>query len=275
MAVTIVSGFNPEGFREYGGRFIETFCKHWPSDVRIIVYTEEPIDKRYKKDRFEERSLWVIKGVREFIESHSDPIYHGKAPVPGWNKKDERNGSSYRYDVVRFCRQLFIPAHAAESLPDGDILVWFDADVLTYEDVPAGFIEKVLGNYDLVTIGRDRNHTDIGFWAIRLGPETRELLNDIANSYRNGYVLKLAEWHSAYLFDHWKDRYIQNQRIRHLSLTNGSGHVWFQCEIGRYTDHLKGELRKKLGYSPERHGVNTKQLRHILTTPPLGKPSGY
>lgn len=277
MKTTVVTGWHPPAFELYADTFVTTFMKHWPKAVDLIFYTEEPImgpefcrkADKYQRYNVTERSLWAIPGVKEFIDSHQHPRYHGLDPVPGWQKKDFRAGGSYRYDAVKFCKQLFIPDHATERLPDGEILAWFDADVVTYADVPDNFIQSLLGPFDLVTVGRDRGHTDIGFWAIRIGPNTRKLLNEIADSYRSGYVLKLEEWHSAFLFDHWKDKFKAEGLIRHKSLTRGNGHVWFNCDLGKYTDHLKGPSRKALGYSPERDGTTMKQF----VANNYGKPS--
>lgn len=255
---TVVTGFHPAGYTLYGNNFLKTFEKYWPEHVGLIFYTEEPCGWT---GRGTERSLWSIPGVREFINTHDHPKYHGKDPLPQWTKKEIHVGESWRYDAVKFCKQLFIPDHAAQGLPDGTILTWFDGDVVTFADVPDHLIHDLVGPYDLVTIGRDRGQTDIGFWAIVLNPETRNMLSDIAESYRNGFVLKLPEWHSGYLFDHWKDKYKAEGKITHKSLTKGNGHVWFQCEIGKYTDHLKGPARKALGKSPERFGVSMKALR--------------
>lgn len=258
MATTVMTGFNPEGEIEYGAAFLKTFDRFWPAEVGLVVYTEQPVKTMY---RGEERNVLAIPGLREFIESHQDPRYHGKAEVPGWGKKDQRVGYSYRYDVVKFCRQLFIPEDAANKLPDDAILAWLDGDVVTYASPPPGFIEHLMGDKDLITLDRSRGHPELGFWAIRLGRNTRAMLKDIADCYRTGDIFRLSEWHSAFVFDHWKTKYKQNGLITHKSLTNGTGHVWFQCELGRYTDHLKGWQRKKLGRSPERHGMSVRQFQ--------------
>src|SRR6185436_2618537 len=126
----------------------------------MAVYTEEPVKDTF---RAAQRSLWDIPGMREFIESHGDLKFHGLEPMPSWNKKEYRANYSWRFDVVKFCRQMFIPEHAASFLPDGDLLVWLDADVVSYAEMPGKFIEHLMVDYSLVTIGRDRGATDIGF----------------------------------------------------------------------------------------------------------------
>lgn len=263
--ITIVSGFSPDDER-FGYGFMQSFDRYWPKDIKLIVYVEKPV--RHISPRIEQRCLWGIPGAREF-RSIQDLQKNGRESIPGrWNKKDEREGYSYRYDAVRFSPQLFIPDHAAKKLPNGSILVWFDADVLTYHEVPDNLINRLMtdqgGDYDLVTLGRDGSSTELGFWACRLGPKIREMLASMADCCRDGTIFQLHEWHSGYVFDHWVDRYRVDRQIKHKSLTSGHGHIWFKCEIGKYTDHLKGATRKQLGYSPERHGETVKQFLQRL-----------
>lgn len=257
--VTVVSGFCPAELH-LGQGFMQTFDRYWPEDIKLCVYVEEPIRLPVPrhKPRIEQRSLWSVPGVREF-RALDNPMYHGKAPAPGWNKKDFRSEYSYRFDAVRFSPQLFIPDHMAGTLEDGDIMVWLDADVVSYAEVPNDLVGRLLGSHDLVTLGRDGSSTELGFWACKIGPKIREMLERISQMCRDRSIFSLYEWHSGYVFDHWVDRYKVDKVIDHVSLTRGQGHIWFQSEIGKYTDHLKGETRKKLGYSPERFNVTVKQ----------------
>lgn len=247
MTTTVVSGFNPSGYEEYGKSFIRTFDRHWPHDIKLVVYVEEPI-----KTSHTQRSVLDVPGCREFIEGHTDAQSNGKQPVPGWREKDVRHGYAWRYDAVRFCRQLFIPEHASSFMSDGDVLVWLDGDVVTFADVPAGLIENMIGDYDLIYMGRDVMAPELGFWAVKLKPNTRLFLSNLAECYRTESVFKLREWHSGFVFDHALNRFKTSGLINAKSLTSGHGHVWFQSDIGRYTDHLKGTERKQRGYSLER-----------------------
>lgn len=249
MAVTVVSGFNPQGYLETGKTFLRTFDRYWPKEVDLVVYVEEEIPT---PERGKQRNVLGIPGCREFIEAYQgDPRFTGKAEVPGWRKKDLQAGYSYRYDAVKFCRQLFIPDSCASVLPDADILVWLDADVVSYADVPNGLVDALIGDATLCYLGRRDGHSDLGFWAVRLNPSSRAFLKSLADCYRTGAIFKLQEWHSAYVFDHFVNQYKDCFKCKSLT-SHTKGHVWFDCEIGRYTDHLKGKMRKQLGYSPER-----------------------
>lgn len=260
MATTIVSGFSPAGYEEYAIGFVKSFDFYWPDVYKLIIYTEEPIKFQPRKPgQITERSLWVCNGVEQFINQHKDcKQRNGREPHDKWIKRDHRDflrhGYTYRFEAVRFCRQLFIPEHAASTLPDGDIMVWFDADTYTFDHIPVGWIEGLIGFNDLVTLGRDGASSEIGFWAVTLNERSRAFLKSIGDCYRSGQIFQLNEWHSGYVFDRMAEKAHKNG-LTHKSLTDSNnGHVWFQCAVGKYTDHLKGTKRKQLGYSPERFG---------------------
>lgn len=248
---TICTGFSPKGYVDYGANFLETFDGYWPKDVRLLYFVEQPLPGSVVRGG--ERSLWTCRGAREFIERNAtDPQRCGRAPHPAWRPKDHARSYSFKYDAVKFSRQCFIPEGAAEELLDGEVLAWFDGDVITFRPVPTDFVEKLLGPHDLCYLGRTNMHSEIGFWAVRLSPKTRAFLASLAALYRDDVIFSLREWHSAFAFDYVRQR---AEYLKVLNLTpRGMGHVWFQSPLAQYTDHLKGERRKALGKSMERAG---------------------
>lgn len=248
MGLVVCTGFSPHGYIQYGKRFLETFHRHWPASVYLVAYTQEPVPM----PRGHLRSLWDCDGAREFVLRHKDrPIYNGRGITPGWKPRERQTGYSYRFDAVKFCRQLFIPEHVAPDLEDGEILVWLDGDVVTFKDVPEGFVESLIGDGDIAYLGRGDKHPEIGFWAVRLNGITRGFLRALAAIYRTDDVFALPEWHSAYVWKHCLLGAIASG-AKAVDLTpGGHGHVWFQSRLGLYTDHLKGD-RKAAGRSRER-----------------------
>jgi len=241
--VTVCTGFSQSGYRLYGERFLESFDRHWPRSVDLKVYTEE----RTEVPRGECRSLFDIPGCAAFLDRHRGNVAaNGREPRPGWSAKDRRAGYCYRFDAWKFCRMAMIPRDAARDLGDG-ILVWLDADVMTYRDVPEGFVEGLIGDADVAYLGRVPKHSETGFIAFRL-PEARRLIDAYADLYASDTVFDLLEWHSAYAFDQARGA----TGITGRDLTpSGRGHVWFQSPLGQYMDHLKG-ARKTIGASRER-----------------------
>lgn len=261
----VCTGFGPRGYAEYGVAALESFDRYWPKEVELVAYTESEIPM----PRGECRDLWSIPGAKEFADRHKDNLpARGLAPIPQWGDKDRRRfetkgNAAWKWDAFKWFRQCMIPEHASLGMENGDVLCWLDGDVISFRQVPDQFVERLLGKYDIVYLGRARRRnidpdhigldsSEIGFWAVRLSATTRAFLAAFANAYRQDKVFALHEWHSAYVFDVTRRQTASLMRMRMRDLTpGGSGHVWFRSELGHYLDHLKGD-RKSAGRSPER-----------------------
>lgn len=256
MGVTVMSGFSPKGRIEYGERFLAGFASYWPGAVKLQVFVEELAEGSASvRPAYNLRSLWDCPGQREFLDRHAGNLAaQGRAknlPIP-WKPGAMANGYNFRFDAVKFSRQCFIPETAAAGLPDGEILVWLDADVVTHHPVPTGFLEGLIGDADGAFLGRGRKHSEIGYWAVRLSPGTRTFLAQLAGLFRNDTVFQLKEWHSAFAWDWCRIEATEQIGLVFRDLTpGGQGHVWHQSPLCRYTDHLKGNRKGKLA-SPER-----------------------
>ena len=143
------------------------------------------------------------------------------------------------YNIVAFFKQILIPGMAAVGLQEGDILVWLDGDVVTTKKVPLDFVPNLLGDdRDVCFLNREPQHSEIGFWAIRINRRTRKFLNDMAEFYRSGNVFGLSEWHSAFVWD--RAREMNDLKEVRLCRPNRRGHVFPKSPLGEYMDHLKG-----------------------------------
>lgn len=187
------------------------------------------------------RDLWAIPGARECQAFFGPAKFHGRVPAPGWKASCRAEGYNYRFDAAKFWKQILIPEAASADMADGDILVWLDGDVETTGPVPLGLIPHLLGDGELVFLGRQPKHSEIGFWAVRINPATRYFLFCIANTYRTGAVLDLKEWHSAFVWDSVR----RDLDLREVNLcpSGARGHVWPISPMGAYTRHDKGKRK--------------------------------
>lgn len=238
--IRVCSGFSPTGRVQYGERFLKSFDRHWPREIELQVYVEESMPM----PRDARRALWSIPGAADFHRRHADNLAaQGKTRQPCWKEKECREGYSFRSDAYKFWKQILIPEAASLDMADGDILVWLDADVETVRPVPRDFVPGLLRDADLCYLGRATGHSEIGFWAIRLGDRTRKFLREIAETYRTDHVFLLREWHSAFVWDHVRSAF--GMKERNLVKPGLRGHVWPFTELGRYTRHDKGWRKPK------------------------------
>jgi hypothetical protein len=235
MRVRVCSGFSPAGRAAYGERFLRTFDRYWPASVELQVYVEEPM----LMPRDACRDLWNIEGARAFHKRHSvNPACHGREPRPCWKAREVQRGYSFKTDAGKFWKQILIPEAAAVGLEDGDALVWLDGDVETTAPVPEDLVAHVLGDAEVAFLGRAQSHSEIGFWAVRLNPRTRQFLHEIALLYTTDAFLDLPEWHSAFVWD--TVRIASGLRERNICPPGLRGHVWPNTVLARYTTHHKG-----------------------------------
>ncbi len=236
--IRVCSGWSPQGRITYGERFLASFDRFWHGEVELAVYVEDPHDMPRRACR----DLWSIPGARDCAERYNTPASTGRLVRPEWKQSCRDQGYNFRYDAFKFFRQILIPQAAALDMDDGDILIWLDGDVVTTAPVNPAKIESILGDADVCFLGREPKHSEIGFWAVRLNHRTCAFLHLIAEAYMSGSVLVLREWHSAFVWDHYRRLSPMKQR----DLTPGArGHVFPISPVGRCLSHDKG--RRKPG----------------------------
>lgn len=234
--IRVCSGFSPAGRVQYGERFIASFDRFWPASTALGVWVEEPM----AMPRGACRDLWSIPGARELAVSTDTPAFRGREPTRFWKPKEADAGYSFRWDAAKFWKQCLIPGAMAAEAANGDIVVWLDGDVETINRVPEGWVEGLIGDYDLAYLGRPPKHSEIGFWAVRISAKTRHFLAALAAEYTSGSFARLDQWHSAYVWDHVR----KASRISEINLTpGGSGHVWPRSPLAGYTRHDKGKRK--------------------------------
>lgn len=235
MKTRVVSLMWGTAWERYGAAFAFSFLKYWPGSVELAVVTDRELS--LLAARITELPLDAIGGVKAFP---TDDRARGLNP-PAGSKVDER-GYSWRHDALKWMPQALAPRAALEGLSDGDIFCWLDADVETIAKVPEGWLDMLLDGHDVAMLQRTGTHSEIGFYALRLGPGTRHVLDAFAAFYTTGAVFALKEWHSAFVFDQaladWP-----GLRIRNLAM--GKGHVWPRTVLAQYTVHKKGKRKDK------------------------------
>jgi hypothetical protein len=237
--IRVVSGWHPAGRLAYGSRFLASFAKHWPADVQLHVYTEEP----EPMDRGVCRNVLAITGAAALLRDLGErPEACGKQSREGWKQSEMEAGYSFRYDARRFFKQLIIPADCARDMKDGDVLIWMDGDVETTAPVPRVLPDSLLGNRDLFYLGREPKHSEIGTWGVRLNDTTRAFLDALSRCYIGRGFFELREWHSAFVFDHVRGMFPQMQQ-RNLT-PGGRGHVYPRSALAPYLRHDKGDRVK-------------------------------
>lgn len=236
MTVRVVSLCWGTAWDRYGRKFSQSFARYWPVEVELVLVTDKPINL----PRGTSVSLQDIPGYQAFMDRWSSDLRAmGQRPPTG--SKTNENGYSWRHDAVKWMPQALAPMASIDGLEDGDILAWFDADTETHKQVPSGWIDGLLGDADVACLQRNNRHTEIGFYAMRLGEKTRRILNLFARFYTDDAVFKLSEWHSAYVWD----RAVETEAVtvKNLNVRGVKGHPFPTSALGEYCAHHKGKRK--------------------------------
>ncbi len=226
-------------YDRYGQTFIETFDKFWPKNVDLMVVSDRDIPM----PRGTVSPMAEVVGLVDFKKRWGkNPKAQGMVP-PAGAKRDPR-GYAWRFDALKWMPQAMAPLAALQGMSDGDILCWFDADVETTGKVKAGWLAELLGDADMACLQRTNYHSEIGCYVVRVNPKTREMLIKFAELYAGDGVFKLAQWHSAFAFDHAAAS-VDGLKIRNLNPAGGKGHVWPATALAKYTVHNKGKRKDK------------------------------
>ncbi len=237
MRIKVCSGWAPSGSKLYGRRFLDSFDRHWNSDVLLEVYTEEP----EPMPRGACRSLWDIPGARELIIKTDTLRHRGRDKNHGkWKRGALEAGYNFKWDAKKFFKQCIIPQQAAIGMQDNDILVWLDGDVITTSSISQTFIESLIGPTDICYLGRTNTHAEIGFYAVRINDKTRAFLADMAEIYISGEFEIMPETHSSWIWGVSKNR----SGLIEKNLTPGRrGHVFPQSPLAVALIHNKGKRK--------------------------------
>jgi len=203
------------GYQAYGQVMVETFLKHWPVEVPLLLYHEgfEPPSAPGRVQAFDLPA--TSPALVAFKARHiDDPRVNGKQRP--WNRL--RMGAfsiplpmrvrkaRYRWDAVRFSHKSYAIFDAARRT-DADALIWIDADTRFFADVDLPELATLSPPDSAVSCLRRPHHSECGFVVYNLRqPETRRLLAEFEAMYTQDLFLAEREFHDSYLFDVVRER---------------------------------------------------------------------
>lgn len=249
------------GYEAYGRRMIESFTRHWPEDVPLLVYHEGFTPEQAVGQVIPRDLLASSPELADFKRRHAEnPAAHGarrprrslklfggrvRLPLP-------LRKAAYRWQAVRFAHKTFCIFHAARNTA-ADVLIWVDADTHFFADVSLEELESFIPEDSFVGCLKRRNHTECGFVAYNLRhPATAAFLQDFESFYTQDRLFQEREYHDSYLFDVARLRAEQGG-AHSYDIGEGIGlqasHVLINSRLGRFMDHMKGDSRKEAGSS--------------------------
>lgn len=237
----VCTSFSPDGFRQYGRRFIETFIEHW--NIPLVVFHEED-----EPNIVHPNITYVdLYSIPEFVAF--DKKWCTFAAAHGIvGKEGNKYLVDYHFQALKFARKVFA---ITDPRFVGDWLLWVDADVITTGPVTDDFLSRACPIDTLLSyLGRDEwPHSECGFVGYRIGhPVGRAFLDELRRIYTSGELFMLDEWHDSYVFDVVRGRFgAWHQHFHNISQNVKGNHVWPNTVLGEVMTHAKGpELKKEI-----------------------------
>lgn len=228
--IQMVTTCHKAGFDQYGKEFIDGL-KHWKNT-----------DCHFYAEGFD------VEGAIPKRVEHLQNLERFKAKHKGFTP------NSWQWDVIRFSNKVYAMHDTAYEC--NDLIVWCDADCAAYADIPDGYIESLLPQDCFLAYFRRKGlHTETGFWLMDGNhPEKQAFLDTWLSWYETDKFKDLRQWHDCETFDATVRLFLRRDRFKVHSLSGDFEkhvHPMSQVELARYMSHKKGQLRKRIGYSPE------------------------
>jgi len=239
--INAVTCYNLQGFRETGSLLVNGFIQHWPSDVFLTVYVDDPIPK--KELIRDPRVTYKILNQKDLLDFKAR---HKENPeANGLGSHAIKGGKNYRYDAVRFSHKVFTLFQFLEA-NETDFLIWLDGDSRTHSRVTRKDIESwcppgKFAGY----LARPWLYTETGFHIFN----TKHV---IANSFLNKWKEYYTE-DGIFNLDMWTDCHTYDAAMHHfdskhwynLSPPMKNNHPFINGPLGDFMDHMKGPRKKK------------------------------
>jgi hypothetical protein len=236
------SSCNSEQWQQYGRAMVNTYVRHWSREVPLWFYTEnfEPdeVHPAFLDLRLEDAAPWLA----EFKAKYGGDVR--------W--RGGQDGQDYRRNAIKFAHKVAALGAAAERA-DCDVLIWLDADIVTFAPVTTKWLDSLFPKpAALAWLDRSRGiYPECGFVMYRM-PQARKVIAKLVEMYRSGAVFGLPEQHDSFVLQH----VVKSMPMRVHSLSGDgrvhTGHPWCSSPLAATMDHLKGDTRKAQGHSHAR-----------------------
>lgn len=246
MKYTVITTFSDSGYKQYGQRMIQTFLKHWPAEVTLVVYAENCTVKETASNLVV-NDIEIVDALTTFKTAWQGvPKANGDVSTDPVRSRRKDAGKGFKWDAVRFAHKVYSVFHCARTIQT-DWLIWMDADTVCHSPITPADLQRLCpDDKDLCFLGRRGKYSECGLYAMNLA-NTKTFLQKFQRFYddaENG-IFTLEEWHDSYVFDAVRKQCGLREMDWSSHLIAGEGHPLINSEWGAYLDHLKG-ARKDL-----------------------------
>lgn len=177
MKISVITSFDERYYNIIGKESLDSWLKFWPKELTLTCYVEN-----FK--------LHDIERIVQIDFSQLPPEY------------EEFQKTNFNDRVKIFSKKAYSVIHAFENL-DSDRIIWLDADVITFDNLPLEFLKKLCPDDTLATfmgvahhkIKGDKNSpkmfsAETGFFIVN---KRHPGFEEFSKRYRQYYDEKITE----------------------------------------------------------------------------------
>lgn len=247
MKILASTTFSAKGYEAYGHKVIDTFVKYWPSDIELMVYYDEaPVEGWRNTDL---RIIYIPLDAPDLVSFKARNINN---PLQKNTVKND-----FYSDGIRFSHKVF--AYIDSSLlPNVDLSIWLDADIITHATVSTESIVGWLDGKMAASLFRPKMYTETGFHIFDMRhSEARRFMELWRQQYTLDRIWELPRrdkrnkykgFTDCHTYDVVREGFPDTLWNNLTSKDDRGSHPFVNSILGAHMDHCKGE-RKKNGHS--------------------------
>ena len=263
----LMTTFHRKGYDMYGKRMIESVLKYWPKEIDFTIYWEEVLPD-FDDPRLHYVELYeACPALTDFKTRHKDHLWaHGKAENPRSKKKMSgqdfgdsdalgERGWSFKHDAVRFSHKVYAQCEQLKR-STADVLIFLDADTVTFRPIPIEFFDKMLPEDRFTTFlgrkakeGQGSAFSETGFIMYNLNHKIKNTFaDDLRNLYNSDKLFRFPYQVDCYTWDWTRLNLEKKKGVKNFNLADeyvalGKKHPFINSPLGDYMDHLKGNRK--------------------------------
>jgi hypothetical protein len=240
--IKVVTTMNAAGWNQTGARMAESFRKHWPQDVELILYAEGFDIPKHFWITVRRLPAWLD----EFKARHKDSRKaNGQLP----------SRYDFRFDAVKFSHKIAAVTDAGLSQNEG-VMIWMDADTFTHSPVTHEWLNGLFPEPSYIAwLDRVGHYPECGFVMYRCGHKAHRPAMEALRSYYTTdgvFTLRVSrQTHDCVVLQQLIEDMAKAGEIEQPVSLSGDptwSHPFVAGPLGACMDHMKGE-RKKRGRS--------------------------
>lgn len=235
-SIVVVTSWGPGGWDLYAKRFVESFVKHFPANVKLHAYYHD-CEVPYAAPQDPRISYFCLNDDPSHEEAQKHCAKHNGQMADGYN---------FRFDAAKFNHKAFAIASSFKMLKGKSNfthVVWMDADTYATGPVPEGFLESLVGQSSMGTLMReDCEYAETSFMWFKLGGTApARIVRNVAWKYASGLFTQEKEWHDGWLYS---EAFKQEPGLVTDLAPNSRGlDAFHQSPLCAFFTHLKGNKK--------------------------------